>query len=35
MFLDNAWDKGIPVWIVSLDLSKAFDTKNWNALWFA
>ena len=25
LFLDKAWDKGIPGWIVSLDLSKAFD----------
>ena len=35
LFLDKAWDKGIPVWIVSLDLSKAFDRANWNALWLA
>ena len=35
LFLDKAWDKGIPVWIVSLDLSKAFDSVNWNALWLA
>ena len=35
LFLDKAWDKGIPVWIVSLNLSKAFDRANWNALWLA
>ena len=35
LFLDKAWDKGIPVWIVSLDLSKVFDWVNWNALWLA
>ena len=35
LFLDKAWDKGIPVWIVSLDLSKAFDRVNWDALWLA
>ena len=35
LFLDKAWDKGIPVWIVSLELSKVFDRANWNALWFA
>ena len=35
LFLDKAWDKGIPMWIVSLNLSKAFDRANWNALWLA
>ena len=35
LLLDKAWDKGIPVWIVSLDLSKAFDRATWNALWLA
>ena len=35
LFLDKAWDKGIPVWIVSLDLAKAFDRGNWNGLWLA
>ena len=35
LFLDKAWDKGIPVWIVSLDLSKTFDRVNWDALWLA
>ena len=35
LFLDKAWDKGMPVWIVSLDVSKAFDRVNWNALWSA
>ena len=35
LFLDKAWDKGIPVWIVSLDVSKAFDRVSWNALWLA
>ena len=35
LFLEKVWDKGIPVWIVSLDLSKAFDRANWNALWLA
>ena len=35
LFLDKAWDKGIPVWIVSLNLSKALDRANENALWLA
>ena len=35
LFLDKAWDKGIPLWIVSRDLSKAFDRVNWDALWLA
>ena len=34
-FLDKAWDKGIPVWIVSLDLSKAFARANRSAFWLA
>ena len=35
LFLDKAWDKGIPVRIVSLDLSRTFDRVTWNALWLA
>ena len=35
MVLDNAWDKGIPVSIMTLDLSKVFHNASWNALWFA
>ena len=35
LFLDKAWDKGIPVWIVSLILSKALNRVNWNAWWLA
>ena len=33
VFLDKALDVGIPVWVVSLDLSKAFDRVHWPALW--
>ena len=28
-------DKRTPLWIVSLNLSKAFDKVNWNVLWLA
>ena len=35
MFLDKAMQAQIPVWIVSLDLSKAFDRVHWPALWEA
>ena len=33
VFLDKALDVGIPVWVASLDLSKAFDRVHWPALW--
>ena len=33
VFLDKALDVGIPVWVVTLDLSKAFDRVHWPALW--
>ena len=32
-FLDKTLAVGIPVWVVSLDLSKAFDRVHWPALW--
>ena len=32
-FPDKALDFGIPVWVVSLNLSKAFDRVHWPALW--
>ena len=35
LVLDKADAVGIPVWIVSLDLSKAFDQVHWPALWTA
>jgi len=35
MFLDKTRSVGIPVWAVSLDLSKAFDRVDWSALWSA
>ena len=35
LFLDKATARGIPVWLVSLDLSKVFDRVHWPTLWNA
>ena len=35
LLLDKTDAVGIPVWIISLDLSKAFDRGHWPALWRA
>ena len=35
ILLDKAQATGFPVWIISLDLSKAFDRAHWPALWAA
>ena len=35
ILLDKAQATGFPVWIISLDLSKAFDRVHWPALWAA
>ena len=33
--LDKSGGAGLPLWIISLDLSKAFDTVKWETLWEA
>ena len=33
--LQKTLEANIPLWIISLDLSKAFDKVNWEALWAA
>ena len=33
ILLDKATAAGMTIWIVSLDLSKAFDRVHWPALW--
>ena len=35
LFLDKTVAANIPVWILSLDLSKAFDRVDWGDLWLA
>ena len=35
LVLDKFSSAHVPTWIVSLDLSKAFDRVHWPALWFA
>ena len=35
IYLDKATAHGIPVWMVSLNLSKAFDRVRWPTLWNA
>ena len=31
--LDKSRAAGLPLWVISLDLSKAFDTVKWDTLW--
>ena len=35
LVLDKLSNADVPIWIVSLDLSKAFDRVHWPALWLA
>ena len=35
MVIDTSRAVGLPIWVLSLDLSKAFDRVDWKALWAA
>ena len=35
LILDKKGGTGLPLWIISLDLSRAFDTVKWDTLWEA
>ena len=35
LVIDKTRASNVPLWILSLDLSKAFDTADWGALWQA
>ena len=35
LVFDKLSNADVPIWIVSLDLSKAFDRVHWPALWLA
>ena len=35
MIIDTSRAVGLPVWVLNLDLSKAFDRVDWTALWTA
>ena len=35
LVIDKPWSVNMPIWIISLDLSKAFDRLHWPALWWA
>ena len=35
LVIDKSWSVNMPIWMISLDLSKAFDRVHWPSVWRA